>query len=81
MRVIGRLAVVARRPGKPGPAKVRVTQEDLAEEEGLHHAAQEALAAWRNKRKYIRDLLDSGAKVEPGIRVATVKRTTVLKVG
>jgi hypothetical protein len=58
-----------------------VTQEDLAEEEGLHHEAQDALASWRGKRKYIRELLDAGAKVEPGIRVARLQRTKVLKLG
>jgi hypothetical protein len=64
-------------PTKPGPRKL-ITQRDLIEEAMLRQEVKIMSAMLRNKRQYIRDALESGATVEPGIRFATLKRTKVL---
>jgi hypothetical protein len=63
---------------KPGPHKIRITQEDLAEEELLRQESKAASEHWRTKRLEIRTALEAGAVVEPGIRLATLKKRKVL---
>lgn len=74
-----KLSVVGSAPqSKPGPKKIRITQDDLADEELLRQQAKAANATLRQKRREIRDALEAGAAVEPGIRHATLQDTKVL---
>jgi hypothetical protein len=74
------ISVVPRR-AKPGPRKLRITQGDLAEELMLHRIAKQAVRAWKDKRSYIRELLEAGAKIDKGIRVAALRTTKILTTG
>jgi hypothetical protein len=66
------------RPHKPGP--MRITQEDLAEEELLRQAAAGATKALKRKRLEIRSAIEAGADVEPGIRFARLTSRKVLTI-
>jgi hypothetical protein len=77
MKPIRELSVV---PTKRGPRKLTITQEDLAEVEILRQEAKAAVASWRQKRREVRLLIENGARVEPGIRFATLTNTKVLVV-
>lgn len=84
MKTIRELSVV---PTKRGPRKLKfgalvvtITQADLVELELLRQDAKAANALWRNKRRYIRDALESGAAVEPGARLGTLETRKVLVV-
>lgn len=64
---------------KPGPKKM-VSQEDLAEEEFLRQEAKTATDKLQNKRREIREALEAGAAVEPGIRQVTLHLTKMLTI-
>jgi hypothetical protein len=73
------IAVVPRR-SKPGPCKMKITQEDLAEEVALHQEAKDAVGSWQHKRKFIREMLEAGASVDPGLHGVALRRTKVMTV-
>lgn len=53
-------------------------QIDLGEERILHHRYIEARNEWKAKRRYIQELLDEGAELESGSRLAKIQTRRAL---
>lgn len=54
-------------------AKSMVTQRDLAEERALAQQEKNARSAHEHKRNEIREALEAGADVEPGLRTVRLR--------
>jgi hypothetical protein len=69
--------VVMCAPSDPG-SSFTITQEDLAEERMLSQQARAAMDAHSSKRRMIRQALESGARLEPGLRSARIETRRML---
>lgn len=77
MRTCGKKSgkvVVMYRASQSDKKRFTITQRDLAEERMLSQQAHEILSSLRYKRWLIRQALEAGAAIEPGLRTVEIKQ-------